>query len=196
MCIACLSKWETFLRGIMSCAGPTLTAPWKPADMSAIPRRFLFMPTFPSGWRKIRVAPFHTAAVENADRYPSVCISHQIWWPQQRPCRHDLLTFHNQVIPPDHVIQQLLQPQILTWKCSIAKTFSFKCVTSLWEACSWWSLIGWTPSVVLFTVTQFTPQLKAHVLQWKWHTVDLFLACTRVGCFLFLSKQDRRNSSS
>lgn len=50
----------------------TMTAPWKPADTSAIPRGFLFMPAFPSDWQKIRVAPFHTAGVENADSHLSI----------------------------------------------------------------------------------------------------------------------------
>ena len=50
----------------------------KPADMSAIPRGFLFMPASPGhGWQRIQGgggvggAPFHTAGVENADSHRS-----------------------------------------------------------------------------------------------------------------------------
>lgn len=56
------------------------------------------MPAFPSGWQNIWVAPFHTAGVENADRYLSVYPIRSDD-PHQRPRWYgtDLLTLQNQV---------------------------------------------------------------------------------------------------
>lgn len=70
---ACLCRCKAFLRGVHVMWRELL---WQlresPADMSAVPRGFLFMPAFPSDWQKIWVAPFHTSGVEKADNYLSV----------------------------------------------------------------------------------------------------------------------------
>ncbi len=88
--------------------------------MSDGPRGFLFMPAFPS--EKIWVAPFHTAGVENADSYLLV-----------DPVRFDEplrghISQPGDRIPQDHMLQQLLQLQIITGNCSEAKKIRNKSI--------------------------------------------------------------------
>lgn len=97
----------------------------------------------PSRPKEIWVAPFHTAGVENADRY------HSVYHIRSDDPQRDHISLPGDRIPQDPA----------TYSDRNMKMFWGQTVLHL--ACSYWSLIGWTPSVLLFAVMQLTPQLKA-----------------------------------
>lgn len=147
----------------------TLTAPRKAADMSAIPRGFLFMPAFPSEEKKKEKKNVGSSVSHSwsGKRWQiPLCASSQVWWPPGE------IAFRHQVTA-SLKIQRLIH--IVAWKWSEVIKFGSRR-----------SLIGWTPSVLLFAEAQLIPWLNtliSCVVEIR-HKADLFFAH---GSFFFLS---------
>lgn len=161
-CVWSVLEW---VRGISQRPGchvtrPTMTAPWKPADMS---RGFLFMPAFPS--EKIWGGSISHSWSGKRWRIPLGTL-HQVWRPPPTHSEGSHFTTRWQNSSGSHV--QLLQQRVIIEIVQRPVSSVTKALVAAWRDGWLW----WRRSALFAALMNLTSQLiwAPDVLLWTWHT--------------------------